>query len=78
VEGGWYAILRIPAIQPDDATARELLARGVLIHPGYFFGMGESGWMVASLLTPESEFAFGVSELLETVASMQLRFGPAF
>jgi alanine-synthesizing transaminase len=64
VEGGWYAILRIPATQPDEATALELLKLGVLVHPGYFFGMGESGWLVVSLLARPSEFALGNSELL--------------
>jgi alanine-synthesizing transaminase len=65
VEGGWYAVLRIPATQPDEATALELLKLGVLVHPGYFFGMGESGWLVVSLLARPSEFALGISELLE-------------
>lgn len=64
IEGGWYAILRIPATQPDERTARELLDLGVLVHPGYFFGMAESGWLVASLLTPASEFLHGISVLL--------------
>lgn len=64
IEGGWYAILRIPATQPDETTALELLKLGVLVHPGYFFGMGESGWLVVSLLARPSEFALGISELL--------------
>jgi alanine-synthesizing transaminase len=42
IEGGWYAVLRIPATQPDEQTARELLDLGVWVHPGYFFGMGKS------------------------------------
>ena len=64
IEGGWYAILRIPATQPDERTARELLDLGVLVHPGYFFGMAESGWLVVSLLTQASEFHQGISVLL--------------
>jgi alanine-synthesizing transaminase len=64
VEGGWYAILRVPAIQPDELTARDLLERGVWVHPGFFFGMSESGWLVASLLTQTEEFSDGVSLLL--------------
>lgn len=64
VEGGWYAVLRIPALQPDEHTALELLDRGVWVHPGYFFGMPPSGWLVASLLTPEAEFSTGVTEIL--------------
>ena len=30
--------------------------RGVWVHPGYFFGMEESGWLVVSLLGPVEEF----------------------
>ncbi len=64
VEGGWSAILRIPALQPDEITARELLDLGVWVHPGYFFGMSQSGWLVASLLTPIHEFSTGLAVLL--------------
>jgi alanine-synthesizing transaminase len=64
VEGGWYAVLRIAALQPDEQTVRALLDEGVWVHPGYFFGMPESGWLVASLLTPEEEFQQGVRKLL--------------
>ena len=65
VEGGWYAVLRIPAVRPDEMTIRELLERGVWVHPGYFFGMPESGWLVVSLLAPEAEFSTGVGCLFE-------------
>jgi alanine-synthesizing transaminase len=64
VQGGWYAILRIPAIQPDEQTVRELLDLGVWVHPGYFFGMSQSGWLVVSLLTQMEEFSTGITLLL--------------
>ena len=63
VEGGWYAVLRIPALAPDEQTVLALLERGVWVHPGYFFGMAESGWLVVSLLGPEQEFSAGVALL---------------
>ena len=63
VEGGWYAVLRIPALQPDERTVLALLERGVWVHPGYFFGMPPSGWLVVSLLGPVAEFNRGVSAL---------------
>jgi len=65
LEGGWYAILRIPALQPDDHTVLALLNRGVWVHPGYFFGLPESGWLVLSLLPPEPEFSNGVAILID-------------
>ena len=61
--GGWYAMLRIPANEPDERTCIELLERGVWVHPGYFFGLPGSGWLVVSLLGPEEEFRRG-AELL--------------
>jgi len=65
VEGGWYAVLRIPALEPDEQTVLELLEQGVWVHPGYFFGMPESGWLVVSLLAPEQEFSVGVATLID-------------
>jgi alanine-synthesizing transaminase len=64
VEGGWYAVLRIPAIERDEQTVMALLDRGVWVHPGYFFGMAESGWLVVSLLAAEAEFSNGVATLI--------------
>jgi alanine-synthesizing transaminase len=65
VEGGWYAILRIPALVPDEQTVLALLDRGVWLHPGYFFGLPPSGWLVVSLLAPSAEFQQGVGALIE-------------
>ncbi len=65
VEGGWYAVLRIPAVAPDEQTVLALLERGVWVHPGYFFGMPESGWLVVSLLAPEAEFSNGVAIMID-------------
>ena len=64
VEGGWYAVLRIPALEPDEKTMLALLEQGVWVHPGYFFGMPESGWLVVSLLAPKAEFSTGVTALV--------------
>jgi alanine-synthesizing transaminase len=63
VEGGWYAVLRIPAIQRDVKTVLDLLDQGVWAQPGYFFGMEEAGWLVVSLLGSESEFKYGIRRL---------------
>jgi len=65
VEGGWYAILRIPALGSDEQAVLALLEHGVWVHPGYFFGMAESGWLVVSLLGPEAEFSAGIDRLVD-------------
>ena len=63
VEGGWYAVLRIPSLQPDIKTVHELLERGIWVQPGQFFGMPEAGRLVVSLLGPEAEFSDGLRRL---------------
>lgn len=71
VEGGWYAVLRIPALQPEEQTVLELLERGVWVQPGYFFGMDEAGWLVVSLLGRGDEFRTGVTALVEYLGTHQ-------
>jgi alanine-synthesizing transaminase len=60
IEGGWYAVLRVPALEPDQHTVLALLERGVWVHPGYFFGLPDSGWLVISLLGEEADFSIGL------------------
>ena len=61
VEAGWYAVLRIPQLQPQMQTALELLLqRGVVIHPGGFFGFPGQGWLVVSLIGKGEEFGPGI------------------
>jgi len=65
-EGGWYAVLRVPATRSEDERVAGLLEhRNVLVHPGYFFDFPHEAFLVVSLLpTPES-FAEGVKRLLQ-------------
>lgn len=72
VEGGWYAVLRVPAIADDELMALHLLDCGVYLHPGSFFGMSRSGWLVVSLLTPEQEFLTGVTALIDYFNTNQM------
>ena len=62
-------MVRIPALQPDEQTVLALLERGGWLHPGYFFGMAESGWLVLSLLTVEAEFSRGTAGLVEYLSA---------
>jgi alanine-synthesizing transaminase len=64
VEAGWYAILRVPALEPDEHLAVRLIRdHGVSVHPGYFFGFPNQGWMVVSLLTPQQDFSPGITSI---------------
>jgi aspartate/methionine/tyrosine aminotransferase len=69
VEGGWYAVLRVPVTRSDEELAIELLEHdGVIVHPGHFFDFHQDGYVVVSLITPEEDFARGVQLLLKRVA----------
>lgn len=66
VEGGWYAVLRVPAIQSDEDLAITLLQeKDVYVHPGHFYDFHQEGFLVVSLITPEDVFAKGLERLLE-------------
>ncbi|MGB6623352.1 MAG: pyridoxal phosphate-dependent aminotransferase, partial [Candidatus Acidiferrales bacterium] len=65
IEGGWYAVLRVPATRADEDLAIELLtARGIFVHPGHFYDFAQDGYLVVSLITPCAEFAEGMRLLL--------------
>lgn len=68
VEGGWSAVVRVPAVVSDEDLAVELLERaGVLVQPGYFFDFPGDGFLVLSLLPAHEVFARGVRRLTEYV-----------
>jgi aspartate/methionine/tyrosine aminotransferase len=51
VHGGWSAVLRVPAVMPDEElTVRILEETDVLVHPGHFFDFEREGFLVVSLL----------------------------
>ena len=65
VEGGWYAVLRVPATRSDEELALALLNdAGVYVHPGHFFDFPSEGYIVVSLISQEAEFAKGLKNLL--------------
>ena len=71
VEGGWCAVLRIPATRSDEDFAVGLLkATGVTVHPGHFYEFTSDGHLVVSLITPEPIFADGTEHL---IAASQFR-----
>ena len=67
-EGGWSAVLRVPAEQTDEELAIALLKeRGVHVHPGHFYDFAQPGYAVVSLIVPEAEFAEGIRRVLAHV-----------
>jgi aspartate/methionine/tyrosine aminotransferase len=65
VEGGWCAVLRVPAMRSDEELAIALLtSAGVYVHPGHFYDFPPNGYLVVSLITPEKQFVEGTERLL--------------
>jgi len=72
IEGGWYAVLRVPVMSSDEDLAIELLREAaVMAHPGHFYDFPTDGYLVLSLITDEDEFREGISRLLRFVAEKQ-------
>jgi aspartate/methionine/tyrosine aminotransferase len=67
LEGGWYAVLRVPATRSNEDLALDLLAtKGVFVHPGHFYDFPADGFLIVSLICPEPEFSRGVASLLSS------------
>lgn len=65
-DGGWNAILRVPAIRDEEAFILNLLEKeSVLVHPGYFFDLEEPGYLVVSLLPLPQTFQEGIVRLIQ-------------
>jgi len=64
VDGGWSAILRVPAVQADEDLAIKLLRKvAVLVHPGHFYDFPKDGYLVLSLITPTEAFREGIHRI---------------
>jgi aspartate/methionine/tyrosine aminotransferase len=65
IEGGWYAVLRVPATRTGEEVALDLLtARGVYVHPGHFYDFPADGYLIVSLIARQQEFAEGIKRLV--------------
>jgi len=69
-EGGWSAVVRVPATRSEDDWVATLVEKDdVLVHPGYFFDFEDEAYLVLSLLPPEDVFAAAVARLVRRVES---------
>jgi aspartate/methionine/tyrosine aminotransferase len=67
-EGGWSAVLRIPATAGEEDRVLDLLeAHDVLVHPGYFFDFPREAYLVLSLLPRPADFEEAVARILRVL-----------
>ena len=65
VEGGWSAVVRVPATRSEERLVLDLLElERVLVHPGYFFDFAHEAFLVISLLVPEARFEKALPRVL--------------
>ncbi|HEX4337153.1 MAG TPA: pyridoxal phosphate-dependent aminotransferase [Polyangiaceae bacterium] len=63
-EGGWYAVVRLPAVHSEEEWVLGLLEdTDVLVQPGFFYDFASEPFVVLSLLTEEAPFLTGVRRL---------------
>ena len=53
---------------PEEALVLDLLADGVLVHPGYFFDFASEAFLVVSLLPAPGDFQAGMARVLARCA----------
>jgi aspartate/methionine/tyrosine aminotransferase len=68
LEGGWYAVVRVPRVMTEEEWCLDLLQNeSVLVQPGFFYDFTSEAFLVISLLTPPAVFVEGVRRLLGRV-----------
>jgi alanine-synthesizing transaminase len=72
-EGGWSAVLRVPATATEDEWCLRLLRDdAVLVQPGYFFDFAGEAFLVLSLLPREDVFAEGIARIVARASAMDV------
>lgn len=70
LEGGWNAVIRVPATGSDEELVLELLERkAVYVHPGHFYDFPSEGTVVLGLLAHRRAFAEGIARLLSMIGT---------
>jgi aspartate/methionine/tyrosine aminotransferase len=68
-EGGWSAVVRVPATRDEEQLVLDLLEQErILVHPGYFFDFPREAYLVVSLLPPPAVFSDAVARLVPFVS----------
>jgi aspartate/methionine/tyrosine aminotransferase len=64
VEGGWCAVLQVPAkLSDEDLVLGLLKEKGIYVHPGHFYDFSSEQFLVLSLLVPQEQICQGASEI---------------
>jgi aspartate/methionine/tyrosine aminotransferase len=71
VEGGWYAVVRVPVTKSDEELAIEILRKVyVIVHPGHFYDFPVDGNLVVSLIPDPAIFREAASRLMTVLREL--------
>ncbi len=69
-EGGWYAVIQVPATESEEDLVVSLLEEHrVIVYPGYFFDFAREAFLVVSLLPEPTTFDAAAMRLFERAAT---------
>ena len=67
-DGGWSAVIRVPAVRSEESLVLDLLERDrVVVQPGYFFDFAHEAFLVVSLLTEPEVFTRGLRAIEDRI-----------
>jgi aspartate/methionine/tyrosine aminotransferase len=71
-DAGWSAVMALPRCAGERDCAEGLVReRGVVTHPGWFYGMGERNRIVVSLIGPGADFEEGIRRATVEVLAVE-------
>jgi aspartate/methionine/tyrosine aminotransferase len=69
-EAGWSAVLNLPSCVGEASCAERLVReRGVVVHPGSFYGMGDTSRVIVSLIGPARDFEAGIRRAISELSA---------
>lgn len=73
--GGWSAVLRVPAVLPEEELVLGLLdSADTLVHPGYFYDFPFEAFLVMSLITAQKNLEKAVARTSTSLQNSQNQF----
>ncbi|HEY1017071.1 MAG TPA: pyridoxal phosphate-dependent aminotransferase [Herpetosiphonaceae bacterium] len=69
-DGGYYLFPQVLGCDDDEQLVIDLLGRGVLVHPGFFYDYGDQCRIMLSCLTEPAAFRAGLARLGAALADL--------
>jgi len=66
-DGGYYLFPEVDGWADEEELVLHLLANGVLVHPGYFYGYERGTHMMISCLTERAQLAAGLQRIVDAL-----------